>query len=50
MAPREQVELKHQLYDLLAESFIRPSRSPWDFSVLFIEKKDKSKRLCVDYL
>jgi hypothetical protein len=49
MAPKEQVELKRQLDDLLAKGFTRPSRSPWAFPVLFIEKKDKSKRLCVDY-
>jgi hypothetical protein len=49
MAPKEQVELKQQLGDLLAKGFIRPSRSPWAFLVLFVEKKDKSKRLCVDY-
>jgi hypothetical protein len=49
MAPKEQVELKRQLDDLLAKGFIRPSRSPWASPVLFVEKKDKSKRLCVDY-
>jgi hypothetical protein len=49
MAPKEQVELKRQLDDLMAKSFIRPSRSPWASPVLFVEKKDKSKRLCVDY-
>jgi hypothetical protein len=49
MAPKEQVELKQQLADLLAKGFIRPSRSPWASLVLFVEKKDKSKRLCVDY-
>jgi hypothetical protein len=49
MAPKEQVELKRQLDDLLAKSFIRPSKSPWAFPVLFMEKKDGSKRLCVDY-
>ena len=49
MAPKEQVELKWQLEDLLAKGFIRPSRSPWASPVLFVEKKDKSKRLCVDY-
>jgi hypothetical protein len=49
MAPKEHVELKRQLDDLLAKGFIRPSRSPWAFLVLFVEKKDKSKRLCVDY-
>jgi hypothetical protein len=49
MAPKEQVESKRQLDDLLAKGFIRPSRSPWDSPILFVEKKDKSKRLCVDY-
>jgi hypothetical protein len=49
MAPKEQVELKRQLDDLLAKGFIRPSRSPWAFSILFVEKKHKSKMLCVDY-
>jgi hypothetical protein len=49
MAPKEHVELKRQLDDLLAKGFIRPSRSPWASRVLFVEKKDKSKRLCVDY-
>jgi hypothetical protein len=49
MAPKEQIELKWQLDDLLAKGFIRPSRSPWASPVLFVEKKDKSKRLCVDY-
>jgi hypothetical protein len=49
MAPKEQVELKRQLDDLLAKGFIRPSRSPWASPVLFVEKKDKRKRLCVDY-
>jgi hypothetical protein len=27
----------------------RPSRSPWASPVLFVEKKDKSNKLCVDY-
>jgi hypothetical protein len=49
MAPKEQVELKRQLDDLLAKGFIRPSKSPWAFPVLFVEKKDGRKRLCVDY-
>jgi len=49
MAPKEQVELKRQLDDLLAKGFIRPSKSPWAFPVLFVEKKDGTKRLCVDY-
>jgi hypothetical protein len=49
MAPKEQVELKRQLDDLLAKGFIRPSKSPWAFPVLFVEKKDVRKRLRVDY-
>jgi hypothetical protein len=49
MAPKVQLELKKQLHDLLAKGFIRPSKSPWAFLVLFVEKKDGSKRLCVDY-
>jgi hypothetical protein len=49
MVPKEKVELKRQLDDLLAKGFIRPSMSPWASLVLFVEKKDKSKRLCVGY-
>jgi hypothetical protein len=49
MTPKEQVELKRQLDDLLAKGFIRPSKSPWAFLVFFMEKNDGSKRLCVDY-
>jgi hypothetical protein len=39
MAPKEQLELKKQLDDLLAKGFIRPSKSPWAFPMLFVEKK-----------
>jgi len=49
MAPKEQVELKRQLDDLLAKGFIRPSKLPWAFPVLFVEQKDGTERLCVDY-
>jgi hypothetical protein len=38
MAPKEQVELKRQLDDLLAKGFIRPSKSPWGFPIFFMEK------------
>ena len=31
------------------KGFIRPSTSPWDASVLFAKKKDKTLRLCIDY-
>jgi hypothetical protein len=34
---------------LLDKGYICPSISPWGCSVLFVEKKDKVMRLCVDY-
>ncbi|XP_070019427.1 uncharacterized protein [Nicotiana sylvestris] len=35
--------------DLLDNSFIRPSISPWGVPVLFVKKKDGSLRMCIDY-
>jgi hypothetical protein len=42
-------ELKKQLRELQRSGFIRPSSSSWGALVLFVEKKDKSLRMCVDY-
>jgi hypothetical protein len=42
-------ELKIQLQGLLDKGYIHPSTSPWGYSALFAEKKDKELRLCVDY-
>jgi hypothetical protein len=48
--PREELsELKIQLKNLLNKDFIRPSSSPWGCPTLFVSKKDKGLRLCVDY-
>jgi hypothetical protein len=41
--------VKVQLQGLLHKSYICPSTSPWGCPVLFVEKKDKNLRLCVDY-
>ena len=49
MAPVLQVELKKQIEELFAKGFIRPSVFPWAAPVIFVEKKDGTKRLCVDY-
>jgi hypothetical protein len=45
----EMKELKIQLQGLLDKGYIHPSTSPWGCSALFVEKKDKELRLCVDY-
>jgi hypothetical protein len=45
----ELLELKKQIVELQAKGFIRPSSSPWGAYVLFIEKKDGTQRICVDY-
>jgi hypothetical protein len=42
-------ELKIQLQGLLDKGYIHQSTSPWGYSVLFVEKKDRELRLCVDY-
>jgi hypothetical protein len=49
MSSVELVELKIQLQDLLDKGFICPSSSPWGYPALFMSKKDKDLRLCVDY-
>jgi hypothetical protein len=49
MSREELAELKIQLKDLLDKGFIHPSSSPWGCPVLFVSKKDKGLRLCVDY-
>jgi hypothetical protein len=45
----ELVELKKQIDELLEKGYIRPSTSPWSAPVLFVEKKDGTKRMCIDY-
>jgi hypothetical protein len=49
MSPLELIELKVQLQDLLDKCFIRPISSPWGSPALFVSKKDKDLRLCMDY-
>jgi hypothetical protein len=45
----ELVELKEQIDELLEKPYIRPSTSSWAAPVLFVEKKDGTKRMCIDY-
>ena len=49
LAPLEMKELRTQLQKLQGKSFIRPSHSPWEASVLFVKKKDEMLRMCIDY-
>src|SRR3954466_7228699 len=49
MPAKELAELKEQVRELQAKGFIRPSSSPWGAPVLFVEKKDGTMRMCVDY-
>ena len=49
MAPAELAELKIQLQELLDKGLIQPSVSPWGAPMLFVKKKDRSLRLCIDY-
>ncbi|KAI3670853.1 hypothetical protein L1987_87495 [Smallanthus sonchifolius] len=49
LAPTEMKELIEQFQDLLDKGFIRPSISPLGAPVLFVNKKDGSMRMCIDY-
>jgi hypothetical protein len=45
----ELVELKKKINELSEKGYIRPSTSPWAAPVLFVEKKDGTRRMCTDY-
>nr|GEV04950.1 putative reverse transcriptase domain-containing protein [Tanacetum cinerariifolium] len=49
LAPSEMKELARQLQELSKNGFIRPSSSSWGAPVLFINKKDESFRMYIDY-
>ncbi|GBG65500.1 hypothetical protein CBR_g51094 [Chara braunii] len=49
MSEEELEVLRAQLDDLLAKGWIRPSGSPYGAPVLFVRKKNKDLRLCIDY-
>jgi hypothetical protein len=49
MGVNELEELMKQLKELQEKGFIRPSSSPWGAPVIFIDKKDGTQWMCVDY-
>src|SRR5438105_11867909 len=49
MPPNDLAEMKVQLQELLDKGFIRPSSSSRGCPAMFVDKKDQTKRLVVDY-
>ena len=49
MGVNELEELKKQIKELQEKCFIHPSSSPWGAPVIFVDKKDGTQRMCVDY-
>nr|GEW28209.1 putative reverse transcriptase domain-containing protein [Tanacetum cinerariifolium] len=49
LAPSKLKELSDQLKELSEKGFIRLSSSPWGAPVLFVEKKDGSFCMCINY-
>ncbi|GKF14712.1 putative reverse transcriptase domain-containing protein, partial [Tanacetum coccineum] len=50
LPPARQVEFQIDLVpELPDKGFIRPSSSPWGATVLFVKKKDRSSRMCIDH-
>jgi hypothetical protein len=43
------VKLKKQIDELIEKGYNRPSTSPWAAPMLFVEKNDGTKRMCIDY-
>ncbi|GJS77956.1 putative reverse transcriptase domain-containing protein [Tanacetum coccineum] len=49
LALLEMQELSNQLQELSDQGFIRQSTSPLGAPILFVKKKDRSFRMCIDY-
>ncbi|GJR68210.1 putative reverse transcriptase domain-containing protein [Tanacetum coccineum] len=49
LAPSEMKELSEQIKELSDKGFIRPNSLPWGAPVLFVKKKDRLFRMCIDY-
>ena len=49
LSPFEHEEVRKQVAELLDKGWIEPSSSPFGAPILFVQKKDKSLRMCVDY-
>jgi hypothetical protein len=47
--PKEREQVESQIKDYLEKGWIKPSNSPYASAVLFVEKKDGTLRMCVDF-
>ena len=50
MSTLELKELQMQREELMKKGYIHPSVSPWGAPVLFVKKKDRTLRLCIDFI
>ena len=49
LSPRELEEVKRQVQEYLEIFWIEPSASPYGSPILFVQKKDGTLRMVVDY-
>ena len=49
LSSKEKEEVESQVKELLSKGLIRPSNSPYGSPVIFVQKKDESLRMCIDY-
>ncbi len=49
LSPSEIKEVEKQVSELLLQGLIEPSSSPYGAPVLFVQKKDGTLRMCLDY-
>jgi hypothetical protein len=47
--PKELVELKEHVDELVNKGFVRECISPWGAPVIFVDKRDGGRRMCGDY-
>ena len=49
LTPKEKEQVEDQIKDYLGKGWIQPSFSPYGAPILFVQKKDGTLRMCVDY-
>ena len=49
LSPSDRENVQSQIETMLKQGIVRDSRSPWASPVILVNKKDGSKRFCVDY-